>query len=80
MMYFHQTVYVLIKKRKFSIHELIRIASRLKKQNKKSFLPSMVVGILKAIQEEPIGKYLFSKKLNCLITSYQFTNILIYQI
>ena len=40
----------------------------------------MVVGILKAIQEEPIDKYLFSKKLNCLIASYQFTNFLIYQI
>ena len=40
----------------------------------------MVVGILKAIQEEPKGKCLFSKKLICLITSYQFTNFLIYQI
>ena len=40
----------------------------------------MVVGILKAIQEEPIGKYWFSEKLNCLITSYIFTYLLINQI
>ena len=50
-----------------------------KNKTKKSFLSSMVVEISKAIQEE-LGKYLFSKKFNCLITAYQFTNLLIYQI
>ena len=71
MMYFHQTVYVLIKKRNHtSMH---------KNKTKKIFVPSMVVEISKAIQEE-LGKYLPSKKFNCLITAYQFTNLLIYQI
>ena len=34
----------------------------LKNKKKKSFLPLMVAGILKAIQEESIGKDLFSEK------------------
>ena len=62
MMYYHQTIYVLIKKKKsyfsalqlqYSIHESIRIAFKKKTKKKtKTSLPSMVVEILKAIQEE----------------------------
>ena len=61
-MYYHQTIYVLIKKKKsyfsalqlqYSIHESIRIALKKKQKKKtKTSLPSMVVEILKAIQEE----------------------------
>ena len=61
MMYYHQTIYVLIKKKKsyfyalqlqYSIHESIRIACKKNKKKTKTSLPSMVVEILKAIQEE----------------------------
>ena len=60
-MYYHQTIYVLIKKKKsyfsalqlqYSIHESIRIALKKKQKKTKTSLPSMVVEILKAIQEE----------------------------